>query len=104
MESLIRGACTQCALHMRVDDLQTVNVAGIDPAKAVRYFRQPPESCQRFPMNLPFSSDPFEVDPLVAILNVDFVRRNGSCDIILLDDDTIKLYKGLCDHVQPLVR
>ena len=35
LERLVRRTCPQSALHVGVDDLQAVNVAGIDPAEPV---------------------------------------------------------------------
>src|SRR4051794_10303493 len=55
-------------------------------------------------MNIPFAGSALKVCTLVSILGINPMRVNRPSDIVLLDNDTIEINKGLGDHVHPLVR
>lgn len=90
---------------MRVKNVQSIDIAGIDPA-------EPAMSPLAFSMpinrigslNLPFTWCPLEIGTLVSVLGIDSVRVDRPSHIIFLDDNAIKVNESLGDHVKPLIR
>jgi hypothetical protein len=59
----VRGKCAKCPLHFRINELETVDVTGIDPAKATKQIlvsRRPNNRFARL-SDLPFFSNTLEV-------------------------------------------
>ncbi len=77
---------------MHGDERYGVDIAGIDPSKAITVSKTSKRGCMS---DSPFSWDTFEVCTLIAVFGIDLVRIKLSSNVVLLNDSPIEVAERL---------